>query len=403
MPISAPTSDVMKYMPAFIGHIGSSLYKRRTPLDSVSLNVSPIKAAKGTVIDSLFIQEMTVTDVVPSETQPNYQQPEVINERVTLDNWKNVKFKYDVDTMDRPILEGTFMDRSIFTATITMMDYITGGISNALRLTPNLLIKTSTPITSYSDVVSLNRLITSDAPSAFRAVFFGRDSEAALFNETKIMGVGVNNSSSSSQSGEFTEILGYQMIPYEDNNSIVTKTKNYISGDIAFTLPANLNAYQEYEVVATVASANDTKSFHPGNVLIDQSQADKDKTSCLTVHKVSVVSSTTATITISVGAEFHSFTGGSVTCKMLNVMDDAFAYQKFGIGLASRPSSNVGLTRKSMHFDDQINQLAYGLTTFDGYYTNLLSLDFLYGVKILLHKHVARAVKISSDNSGYVA
>lgn len=399
-----PTSDISSLMPLYIAYVGSSLVKKTSVLSSVMLDLSAAKAAKGDTIDSLFSQEMTVTDVTPSEAPPTYQQPTFKRSRLKLDNWKNVKFKYNADDISGNGVQNTFVRESIYAATVTMIDYVTNNVADAMRITPNILAKTSTPINSYSELVELNKLITSNAPSSLRSVLFGRKTEAALFNEASMIGTIYSPQHSAIQDGVFAQTLGYTLIPYERNvKSSTTPATNEISGDITFLMPVNFNANQEYEIMVTVDAGNDTKKFYPGNVIIDQSQPSIDNKASFVIHDVATVSGTSATITISVSSDFHSCAGGAFTCKMLDIKDDAFAYQKFGIGLASRPSAVVGLTSNSMHFDDRVNNFAYGITSLEGYYTQLLSLDFLYGTKIIIDNYVARAVQISSSNGGYVA
>jgi hypothetical protein len=400
----AITTDPATLMPHIIMMVGKTLSEgNQRVLNSILVDLKNTTAAQGDTIDSIFDYGMKVGDVVPSETIPTFDAPEHSNVSISLDYWKNVKFKYDAKFLSGQGVN-RFATDSIFTAAVSLMDFITNTVAQALRVTPNIVAQTTTPLGAYSEIVGLNRLITSNAPSALRFAFFGRDTEAALFNETTIVG-SINNSDgkTAKETGILPSLLRYGLIAYQPNeeDGLLADT-NEVSGDITFTLPADMRAHEVYEVVTTT-TGQDTKTFHPGNLLIDQSTGNLNNTTSLVIHEKAVITGTTATIKVSVGRKFHSFAGGSVTAKMINVIDDAFAYQKYGIGLITRPSSNVGMTRTSMHFDDRLNNLTYGITYMDAYYLKLLSLDTLYGVKILQRDYVARSVQMSTTNSGYVA
>lgn len=396
------TSNPMSIMPSLLWYVGMALRMKTTILQSVLVDMKPAMAAKGSTIDTVFSYDMEVTDVVPSENNPAFQNPEFRQTTLVLDNWKNVKFRYDNDFLSGGGIYGQFIPNSILTATISLIDYVNNVVAGGLRTTPSIIVGTGIPLGVYSDLVSLNELISANAPSIYRSALFGRKTEGSLLNQAQFTTADYNSGPSAVRQGVLPNTLGYDLIPYQDTKNCSDAPQvNEISGDIAFTLPTDMKGFVDYQVVATVTTGHDGKSFYPGNVLILQDgSGDKDNTTSLVITKKATVSGTSATITVCPSDCYKLLsTGGATTAKMLNVVNDAFAYQKFGVGLASRPSSHPGLGYTNVHIDDVVNQFSYGLRHIEGYYTMLLSLDSLFGTALLMKDYVARAIQVPSSDA----
>lgn len=399
------TTNPTTLLPSLLFMIGVSMRQKTSVLNSVLVDMKAARAAKGMTIDSVFEYDMEVTDVEPAENMPVYQESKFRKATMTLGSWKNVKFKYRDDFLSGNGNYQQFVPNSVFTATVTLLDYVSNVIAEQLRVTPNVNVGTTVPLGTYSELVELNELISANAPSVMRSALFGRKTEAALFNQAQMTTQDYHAPAGVIRQGSLPNTLGYDLIAYQPNMGCTTSQGvNEIAGDITFVLPTNMEPHATYEVVATVDAANAGKFFYPGNILMDQLPAVKDNTASIVIHNTAEVVGTTATIKISVSECFYNLAGGvGITALMLNILDDAFAYQKFGVGVANRPSSHIGSGIRSMHLDDVINNLAYGLTFLEGYYLMLLSLDILFGTAILMPEYTARAVQVSALNNGYVA
>lgn len=398
------TNNPTSLLPSLVWMIGMSLRMKTNILQSVLVDMKAAKAAKGDVISSIFEYDMEVTDVIPAENMPTFQETKHREAELRLNYWKNVKFKYKDDFLSGNGVYQDFVPNSITTASIVLVDYVTNILSATLRVTPNVLVGTTTPLGTYDALVDLNELISSDAPSVFRSALFGRKTEALLFKQAQMTTQDFHAPSSSIRGARLPNTLGYDLIAYQPNLACTAaKGINEITGDIDLTIPTGMEPYSEYTVTVVVDAGNDAKKFYPGNILIAQNGTDdQDNTTSLVVHEEATVTGTSATIKVSAGRCFYDLSAGAITAKMLNISDDAFAYQKFGIGLASRPSSHVGKALRSFHIDDQVNGFAYGLTCMEGYYMQLLSLDSLFGTSILTPSYTARAVQVPTAGGGYV-
>lgn len=387
-------------LPALMMAAGMAIYRSQVKLIShVMTDMSAAAAAKGTTIVVTFPESMQVRDVVPSCSFVATGTPGRYQVKLDLDKWKEVPFDYDDKFLSGNGVYTDIVPDDIAVAVETLLEYINRSITQESRKTANIVITNSVPLGLYEDLVKLNTLITS-VPRMNRSAVFGVDSEASLLLQAPIITGDYHAEPSVIQTGVLTNRLGYNLIPFDDEVTHI----NEISGDISFTTP-EIQVNRDHEVVVTTDIGNDGRKFYAGNLLIDQAAGAIDNTAALVVVEDSAaVASNTVNVKVSAATKYFSPAAGRVAiCKMLNVTSDAFAFSRYALGFASRPTTHQGnASSKRLVIADQVNRLAFGLLHTEGRHMDCYAMDSLFGTQVYRRYGLARSVQVPVTNSGYV-
>lgn len=360
-------------------------------LNTIVVDSNAMRGVRGETIQTNYAEDLTVTDVEPSLTLPTGERPQYYDVTIELQHWKKVRFELP----DREIADGigrTIIPQTIKTAASNMADHINQAILRELKSTGNVITTTGTPISSYSDVVSMNKLLSMRAPLPNRMMVFGRESEANLLVLPQFLEDNFHAQKDTIINGVIGRKLGFDFMPVNTNNNDLVSD---VAGDITFTV-GEFKPNRDTTVVATAGSG----TFNVGNILVAQSIDGVDVTSqpldkrMITVSKGDTITGGSATINVRAGHDFMDYTSGvTIIAKMLKVQDEGLAYQKNACVIVMRPSETLGFSEGRGTVFDKGNNISYTLEKERAHKITLFTLDMLFGIHTVKPDFVVRHVK----------
>lgn len=361
-------------------------------LNTITNDTNAMKGIRGEMIKTSYAEDLTVTDVEPSLTLPAGERPQYYDVTVELQHWKKVRFELP----DRELADGigrTIIPQTIRTAASNMADHLNQQILAEIKSTGNVITTTGTPVSSYADVVQINKLLSMRAPVPNRMMVFGRESEANLLILPQFLESSYHAPENTIMNGVIGRKLGFDFMPVNTHNNELV---NGIAGEITFTV-GDFKANRDSTVVASTTGSG---SFNVGNILVVQSINGTDVTGesldkrMLTVSKGGAVAGGTATINVRGGHDFIDYTSGAtIVTKMLKIQDEGFAYQKNACILVNRPSETLGFTDSRGTVYDRGNNITYTLEKERAHKITLFTLDMLFGVHTVKPDFAVRHVK----------
>jgi hypothetical protein len=364
-------------------------------LNTIVSDVGAMRGVKGETIKTNYAEDLSVTDVEPSLTLPAGERPQYYDVTIELQHWKKVRFELP----DREIADGigrTIIPQTIQTAASNMADHMNQAILSEIKSTGNVITTTGTPVSSYADVVAMNKLLSMRAPVPNRMMVFGRDSEANLLVLPQFLEDNFHAPAGTIMNGVIGRKLGFDFMPVNTNNNDLVSE---VSGDVTFTV-GEFKPNRDSTVVATTAG---TGTFNVGNILVAQSINGTDVTTqpidkrILTVSKSGLVAGGSATINVRAGHDFIEYTNGAtIVAKLLKIQDEGFAYQKNACVLVMRPSETLGFADGRGTVYDKGNNISYTLEKERAHKITLFTLDMLYGIHTVKPDFAVRHVKFDA-------
>lgn len=353
-------------------------------------------AAKNEVIHVNTAEDLLVTDVAPSLTIPDAQEQEFYDTKIKLAYWKEARTKFKERELSIQGVRDDLIPPAMEKSAQALADWLNQLVISELKKTPNIVTTTATVISSYADIVALNKKLSLRAPTSDRVMVFGRESEANILMQPQFLTVDYHAKSKTIMNGVIGNRLGFDFLPVNTQNNLMVSE---IAGDITFTV-GNFPANRDVAVVANTVGVADGKTYNPGNILEVIEIDAQDVTSkpldsrLLVVSEGGTVASDVASIYIRAGADFTDLSNGiTIKCKMIKVVDEGFAYQKQAMTLVSRPSIPLGFREGSGSVHDKGTSLNYSLMTERAHRLFFMSLDLLCGIQMTDPEFASRHVQ----------
>jgi hypothetical protein len=379
-------------------------WRYQTPLHkTINLEVDKMRGVQGEVLQVNFAEDFTVQDVAPSAALPPGERQQWYQKEIKLQHWKEVRFQL----MDRHIADGfgsTGISTAITSAATSLARHLNNDIIDNLRLTGNVLVTNDIPISSYTDVINLNKAMSMRTPATDRVVLFGREAEAALLAQPHFLEANYHAPGANITQGVIGQRLGFNFMPMDVSTS---NMKQEVVDFIDITGIPLLKANRDSIAVATpVVAQGANKFFHPGNVLevvemdgIDVRNVPIERR-ILTVSKKVAVDSGPVQLEFRVGHELGALNVpiASLKVRMLRVLDEGFAYTKQAVSMVMRPSETLGFADNRASVYDEGNQIAMTIERQRGHKITFFNSDILYGLAHVLPEYSVRQVRVDPVN-----
>ena len=405
MPVISSLSDTHdKLIPPLLRGFRDA-WRYQTPLNqTITTDVNGMKGVRGEVVLTDFPEGLNVQDVVPSSTLPAGEDHKWYQKEITLSEWKEVRFKFN----DRVIADGTgsmAIQAAIKSAATALANYLNGKILDELRVTGNILTTTNTPISSYSDVIAINKKLSMRTPTKDRILIFGRDSEALLLAQPQFLELNYQAKPSNITHGVIGQRLGFDFMPIDiPTNTMVQE----IPGVFELTGVSLMRSNRDSTCIAQLAAALPNKSFHKGNVIEIFEVDGTDITTLLPLEqRIVTVSKDADANQVNVPLEFrvgHDFAGDnfttftSLSARMLKVLDEGIGYTREAVTMVMRPSETLGFSSGRASVYDKSSQIAMTLERERGHKLTFFNVDILFGLAHLQPSYSARQVQIDPAN-----
>lgn len=400
--ISGISNEYKSVIPYLLRAFSRAFRHEVNLLDTVLMDSKGIQAAKGEVVKSNFPERLQVTPVIPSNVIPTAQKQEWYQNDVRLTNWDHVRTEYTDREIAGAGVKNDVIPNIIKNSTEALADHLNQHLISELKLTPNIVTTTGTVISTYSDVVKLNKKLSMNAPTGSRVMLFGRETEAELLLQPQFLERDFYADEKTIKRGVIGTRLGYDFMPVNtENNEMISE----IAGDILFTTTA-IKPNRDVSAVATTVAA-DGKIFYGGNILEIVEVDGVDVTAEPLDSRLGIVSSYydaetgdnvvaggTAALNFRFGNDFKYLAGGTFKAKMLNVLDEGFAYQKTCVTVVNRAADPLGFRSDSATIHDKGNSLTTTMLIERAHRITYLSTDILFGMRMTSPASAVRHVKI---------
>jgi Leucine-rich repeat (LRR) protein len=381
-------------------------WRYQTPLHkTINLEVDKMRGVQGEVLQVNFAEDFTVQDVAPSAALPPGERQQWYQKEIKLQHWKEVRFQL----MDRHIADGfgsTGISTAISSAATSLARHLNNDIIDNLRLTGNVLVTSNTPVSSYNDVINLNKAMSMRTPTTDRVVLFGREAEAALLAQPHFLEANYHAPGANITQGVIGQRLGFNFMPMDVSTTNMTQE---VVDVIKLTGVPILKANRDAIAVATSSVPQVPNTFfHPGNVLevisIDGNniQTLPIEQRILTVtKKVDMSNNTPTQMEFRVGHDFTLLNGpiSNLKVRMLKVIDEGFAYTKQAVSMVMRPSETLGFSDNRASVYDEGNQIAMTIERQRGHKITFFNSDILYGLAHVLPEYSVRQIRVDPVNT----